>query len=127
MISNADVFDIAYWNESPLSSFFDDVIFSCNAGVLKPDCRIYEMALQEMKVAPQEAMFIGDGANNELYGAKLAGLTTVWTEQLIRYNEKKREELSHDADFRIDRLDELLTLLNPKDENLLKTNKYPTE
>ncbi|HBB28183.1 MAG TPA: haloacid dehalogenase, partial [Clostridiales bacterium] len=35
LISNADIIDKKYWNESPLAQYFDVVIFSCDVGLLK--------------------------------------------------------------------------------------------
>ncbi|MBQ3601525.1 MAG: HAD-IA family hydrolase, partial [Lachnospiraceae bacterium] len=58
LISNADVIDCKYWNQSQLSPIFDDVIFSCNVGVLKPNRKIYELAMQHLNVLPSECMFV---------------------------------------------------------------------
>ena len=86
LISNADIIDCKYWGESKLASFFDDVIFSCNVGFLKPDRQIYELAMQNLKVLPDESLFVGDGGSNELFGAKSAGMKTIFTEALENKN-----------------------------------------
>ncbi len=80
LISNADIIDCKYWNQSQLSSLFDDMIFSCHVGMLKPDRKIYELAMKRLNVLPSESMFVGDGGSNELYGAKSVGMKTVFTE-----------------------------------------------
>lgn len=37
LISNADCIDCKYWNQSPLFRCFNDSVFSCNVGLLKPE------------------------------------------------------------------------------------------
>jgi len=77
LVSNADVIDKVGWTRSPIKKYFEDAIFSCDVGVLKPDKRIYEIALRKMKIEPENAVFIGDGGSNELYGAKKLGMHTI--------------------------------------------------
>jgi len=108
LISNADVIDCKYWNQSPLSSFFDDVIFSCNVGMLKPDRKIYELAMQHLKVLPSECLFVGDGGSNELYGAKSVGMKTVFTEALEVKNDEKRIRIMEQADYYVKYFREIL-------------------
>jgi putative hydrolase of the HAD superfamily len=43
----------------------------------KPDPRIYRVALDELGVEPAEALFVGDGANDELAGAERVGMRAV--------------------------------------------------
>jgi putative hydrolase of the HAD superfamily len=38
---------------------------------------IYRLACQELGVEPNEAMFVGDGANDELAGAERVGMRSV--------------------------------------------------
>jgi putative hydrolase of the HAD superfamily len=47
LISNADVNEIAGWDDSPLKPYFDCVVFSCRVGYVKPERQIYERALKE--------------------------------------------------------------------------------
>jgi len=37
--------------------FFDFSVFSCNIGMLKPDVKIYQYAMEEMNVNPKDSMF----------------------------------------------------------------------
>jgi putative hydrolase of the HAD superfamily len=62
------------WAETPMAPWFDGEVFSCRAGVDKPDRRIYRLACESVGVAPGRALFVGDGANRELTGAVEAGL-----------------------------------------------------
>jgi putative hydrolase of the HAD superfamily len=65
------------WEETPFAGLFDATVFSCSAGVRKPDSRIYRLALDELEVDPGEAIFVGDGANDELAGAERVGMRAV--------------------------------------------------
>jgi putative hydrolase of the HAD superfamily len=62
------------WDESPFAGRFDSVVLSCSVGLAKPDPRIYRLAAEELGVAPEECLFVGDGANDELAGAERAGM-----------------------------------------------------
>jgi putative hydrolase of the HAD superfamily len=74
-VCSEDVPDV--WTETPFSDLFDATVFSCSVGMLKPDPRIYHLACEELGVEPDEAMFVGDGANDELAGAQRVGLQPV--------------------------------------------------
>ena len=76
VVTNSFAEDVAGWESSPLHSFFDVTLFSCTAGLAKPDPQIYVLACRELGVAPASALFIGDGADDELSGARTAGLST---------------------------------------------------
>lgn len=55
---------------------FDDMIISAEVGLLKPDARIYQLAVERLGVAPGEAIFIDDFERN-ISGARLAGLQAI--------------------------------------------------
>ncbi len=111
LISNADVIDCKYWNQSQLSPIFDDVIFSCNVGMLKPDRKIYELAMQHLNVLPSECLFVGDGGSNELYGAKSVGMKTVVTEALEVKTDEKRIRIMEHADYCVKYFREILNCI----------------
>jgi HAD superfamily hydrolase (TIGR01509 family) len=74
VVTNSLAEDVAGWGGSPLHSSFDVTVFSCVAGLAKPDPEIYLLACRELQVPPGRALFIGDGADDELSGARTAGL-----------------------------------------------------
>ena len=111
LISNADIIDCKYWKQSSIASFFDDAIFSCNVGFLKPDKRIYELAMQHLNVLPSECLFVGDGGSKELYGAKAVGMKTVFTEALDIKSTEKRNSIMEDADYHIKDFAEILNYI----------------
>ena len=111
LISNADCIDCKYWNQSPLFKYFNDAIFSFNVGLLKPDRQIYELAMQRLNVSPEQCLFVGDGGSNELYGAKSAGMGTVFSEMLETKNAEQRESIIKYADYHIKHIAELFIYL----------------
>jgi putative hydrolase of the HAD superfamily len=71
----------ALWPETEFHGLFDAEVFSSSVGLRKPDPRIYLLACEQLGVEPQEAMFVGDGANDELAGAERVGMTAVLLER----------------------------------------------
>jgi putative hydrolase of the HAD superfamily len=67
----------AIWAETALAPHFESALFSATCGLMKPDPRVYELACEQLGVRPEEAVFVGDGANDELAGAERAGLRAV--------------------------------------------------
>jgi putative hydrolase of the HAD superfamily len=80
LISNCSEEVALVWDTTPFASLFDVAIFSATAGCIKPEREIYELALAELGVAASEALFVGDGANDELRGAGDVGMTPVLVE-----------------------------------------------
>ena len=74
-VCSEDVADV--WEETPFAGLFDAEVFSSSCGFRKPDPRIYRLALGELGVEPSEALFVGDGANDELAGAERVGMRAV--------------------------------------------------
>jgi putative hydrolase of the HAD superfamily len=67
----------AVWAETGFHGLFDSEVFSCDVGLRKPDPRIYLLACEQLGVEPGEALFVGDGANDELAGAERVGMRAV--------------------------------------------------
>ena len=65
------------WDETPFASFFDATVFSCKVGIKKPDPRIYTIATGQLKVRPDDCLYIGDGSSQELTGARNVGMHPV--------------------------------------------------
>lgn len=108
LISNADRIDSKYWKKSPLAVYFDLTIFSCDVGILKPEIEIYKMAMDMLEIKPEESIFIGDGGSDELYGAKKAGMKTVFSEYLVSKSKDHVEKIRLYADYYLNRFDDLL-------------------
>jgi putative hydrolase of the HAD superfamily len=77
LISNCTEEVALVWDETPFAGLLDVTIFSATAGCMKPEPEIYARALAGLGVAAAQTLFIGDGANDELAGAKSAGMKPV--------------------------------------------------
>ena len=77
MISNASSELSALWAESAFADVFDAVLFSADERMMKPDRRLYARMAELLGVAPEDCIFVGDGAYRELQGAEAAGMTAV--------------------------------------------------
>jgi HAD superfamily hydrolase (TIGR01509 family) len=75
VVSNCFAEDVAGWGNSPLRAFFSATVFSCAVGHAKPEPEIYLVACRMLRVPPSHALFIGDGSDGELRGARAAGLS----------------------------------------------------
>jgi putative hydrolase of the HAD superfamily len=90
---------------------FDEVLFSYEEGLVKPDKQIYLNALERMKVSPENALFVGDGGSQELMGAKSLGIGTVQTNHFMKNAEFKHTGVEAYADYTIMDMEELLDVI----------------
>jgi putative hydrolase of the HAD superfamily len=109
MISNASSELSGLWVESAFEPLFDAVLFSADERMMKPDRRLYARMAELLDVAPDECLFVGDGAYRELQGAAGAGMAPV----LIR---APHDEWEHEGTIgwdgpRISALSEVLALV----------------
>jgi HAD superfamily hydrolase (TIGR01549 family) len=80
-ISNCMAEDVVAWPTSAFAPQFAYAVFSFTVGVVKPDPGIYLNAIEHLGVNPEDALYIGDGGDDELAGAERAGLRAaqaVW-------------------------------------------------
>ncbi len=59
-----------------IADLFDGMIISSEVGLLKPDPRIYRLAVECLGVQPEEAVFLDDMPEN-VEGARAAGLRAI--------------------------------------------------
>ncbi len=78
LISNAQrVFTEPELEIADLARFFSVRVLSSQVGVKKPDARIFSAALQALGVEPTEAVYVGDNPENDLVGARNAGMRCI--------------------------------------------------
>ncbi len=63
--------------ETELAGLFDAETFSVDCGLMKPEPEIYLRTARALGVEPADCLFVGDGANDELDGARRVGMTPV--------------------------------------------------
>lgn len=77
LISNAfnDLRDVLT-NQFAIADAFDVIVISAEEGIMKPDPRLYQIALERLGCRPEEAIFIDDFAHN-IAGAQAVGLHAI--------------------------------------------------
>ena len=64
-----------------LARFFEHSLAAREAGVLKPDPRIFVLLLERAGLPPQNVVHVGDDAVADVEGARRAGVTPVWLDR----------------------------------------------
>jgi putative hydrolase of the HAD superfamily len=77
LVSNSTEDVALVWSDTPFAGLFDAAVFSATAGFMKPDPEIYEIVLGALHAPASDTLFVGDGANDELEGARRVGMTPV--------------------------------------------------
>ncbi|WP_373231338.1 HAD family hydrolase [Cohnella sp.] len=86
---------------------FDLIIVSEEAGIKKPDPRIFKLALKQLELKPEECIYIGDHPVNDIEGASKIGMETIW----MKVNQPWKNGLKAKPLHQIDRLSALLKLI----------------
>lgn len=109
IISNTDD-DLLAASIPKLDVEFDWIVTSEGAKSYKPSQRIFEYALEKMKMPPEKIMHVGCSLFHDVAPAKSLGFTTVWANRgNARYTTDRPPE--EKADFEIHNLSELVTIL----------------
>ena len=64
--------------ESGLLDYFETLAISCDHGWLKPHPALFQRALEDLRVPPEEAVMVGDQLRADVMGAKALGMVAVW-------------------------------------------------
>lgn len=86
---------------------FDHIIVSEEAGVKKPDPRIFKLALDHFGLTPEQCIYIGDHPVNDVEGAAKVGMNTIW----IKVNQPWQDSITTKPLHTIEHLGELKGLL----------------
>lgn len=65
-------------HEVGLSPFLTVVVDSAHVGCVKPDPRIFLLALKQLAAQPRQAVFVGDSLRRDMAGAREVGMAHVW-------------------------------------------------
>jgi FMN phosphatase YigB (HAD superfamily) len=77
MLSNTDVMRFGFIKDRfPEVLLFDEYVLSYEVGYVKPDPRIYEIAVDKAEVSPNECLFIDDRREN-IEAARQLGVQTI--------------------------------------------------
>jgi putative hydrolase of the HAD superfamily len=83
-------------------------VFSWTEALLKPDRRIFELAISRLGVEPSECFYVGDGADDELEGAQAVGIDAI----LLRPGDTNLPH--HWCGLEFASVSQVLTLLDPE-------------
>ena len=81
-----------FLDEHGLLEYFETLTFSDEVKLSKPGAEIFLMTLAELGAEPGEAVHVGDHISNDVVGANLAGMRTVWIESSYGRPEGAGEE-----------------------------------
>ncbi len=85
-----------------LYPYLDAHFFSSEVGVRKPHPRIFQLALEKLKVPPSEAVFIGDGLKEDVGGAQDVGMKGI-----LKYHQGRDYTVPVAPDAQVTELKEL--------------------
>lgn len=57
-----------------LTPYFDPILISEEAGLAKPDARIFQMALDALDLSPVDVIYVGDSIGHDFAGCQRAGI-----------------------------------------------------
>ncbi|WP_091014975.1 HAD family hydrolase [Paenibacillus amylolyticus] len=86
---------------------YDHIIVSEEAGVKKPDPRIFQLALDHFGLSPEQCIYIGDHPVNDIEGAASVGMSTIW----MKVNQPWQDSITSGPLHTIEHLSELKKLL----------------
>ena len=64
--------------EARVDGHFETLVFSSDHGVIKPSPRIFQVAMEEMRLRPHEAIYVGNSFRRDVVGARNAGIRVLW-------------------------------------------------
>ena len=66
-----------FCEELGIAPYFDVIVSSADVGYEKPDPRIFSEALTRLRTSPEETLHVGDSIDDDIGGAKAAGLDAL--------------------------------------------------
>lgn len=80
LLSNFDDTSTGYQilHELNISSHFHTVLFSDEAGMIKPHSELFNQIMTKMNAKPSEILFVGDTPEADILGPKKIGMDTAW-------------------------------------------------
>ena len=95
-----------YPDRCGLAGYFQFVVLAQDYGIRKPDPQLFEIAIKHAGCTKRQLLHIGDSVQNDVIGAKQAGVRSVWLNRQGINNEAEQQ-----PDFEISSLRELTKVL----------------
>ncbi len=102
-VSNEDGKLHTFFEKYSIQDYFEIVIASEEVGHEKPSAEIFEIALDKMKLAPHEIVFVGDSLISDYFGSKAVGMKAVLID--------REHKVADDSICKIDSLEKIQELL----------------
>ncbi len=112
IVSNSDGRVERMISEVGLRKYFDKVYDSYLVGISKPDKGIFELALKELSLKPQDALFVGDMFYIDVLGANSCGIPAVHLDPFNYYQSWEGARIKG-----VEELPKLLEKIDMKDKN----------
>ena len=77
-----------------LDGYFNPIVISARHGFRKPDKRLFEKALTQMKLSPTEVICVGNDMYRDIYGATRLGIKSIFFDS--NQGEKSHENTTPD-------------------------------
>jgi putative hydrolase of the HAD superfamily len=77
MVSNFDYRLPAILEALGLAPLLDVIVLPSDAGAAKPDRRIFDLALARLEIRADQAVYVGDDADDDIAGARAAGVRAI--------------------------------------------------
>ncbi len=90
--------------KSGLERYLEVVVISRDLGIRKPDPEIFRFTLESLGVESHDAIHVGDSLEDDVQGAKNAGMKAIWIETAS-------EDINIQPDQTIRSIEELASLL----------------
>jgi putative hydrolase of the HAD superfamily len=85
LISN---YDASLWQtleDLHLKDYFNPIVISVEAGFEKPHPGIFQLALKQVELKPEECVFVGDNPVSDAKGAAAIGMGSILIDRYQRY------------------------------------------
>lgn len=90
IVSNASSYSHRVLRKVGISPYVTKVFLSCDIGLMKPDPAVYRKVLLDLDIRSGDCLFIGDGEDDELMGAKGVGINTVLIDRGLAHTRKAK-------------------------------------
>lgn len=90
-----------------LTDCFDTVVFGSDVPEVKPATDAFEVVLDQLDVAPDETLKVGDSLSKDVQGAQKLGIDTAW----VPFEDSRRAPNDPEPTYTLSSLAELQTVL----------------
>ena len=91
-----------------LEPFFDFAIYSSDTPYRKPHPSIFQLAIESLKLKPEEILFVGDNLRLDIVGAQNVGMKSAWINR-----ERQTNSINGEPEYEVQSLIDLLRIDSP--------------